>query len=150
MAALHKALRVWQISPLAFGLDIRTHRTALIRTLVPVEAAVCQCLVNYLRGVLHETVLIGILDAQQEFPAKVTGDAPGIQRGAEISNVHVARGARRKARPDLALRNARFHFFKVFLVHDSNCSCSVQLFTVHIMLFYYEPLVKRISAVVIL
>ena len=99
-----------QAAPL--GLHIRADRAADVGTLVMVEAAFAQRFINELHRAVHKAALIGIFNAENELAVMAAGNQPGIKRGTKVSDVHVARGAGRKAGADLAGRNARFHFFK--------------------------------------
>ena len=99
-----------QVAPL--GLDIRADRSADVRTFVVVKPTLRHCLVDHIHRTLDEASLIGVLDAQDERTAVAAGDEPGIQRRAEVSDVHIARGAGGEAGTHLAVRDARFHLLK--------------------------------------
>ena len=53
------------------------------------------------------------------------GDQPGIERRAQVADVHIARGARSEARADLAVRDARFHLLKK--IHDASSSNTISV-----------------------
>ena len=65
----------------------------------------------------YKSFLIRILYAEQELAVRVAGDAPGVERCAQIAHVHIPRGARREAGAYLAARDALFHFLKPCIVH---------------------------------
>ena len=46
---------------------------------------------------VHQAALIGVLDAEDERAVVAAGDQPGIERRAQIADVHIARGAGREA-----------------------------------------------------
>ena len=78
-------------------LDVGTHGTADIGALVPGQAGGLQGTVDDVGGALHQTALVGVLNAQDEGAAVVAGLQVGVQRGAQVAHVHVAGGRRRKA-----------------------------------------------------
>ena len=49
---------------------------------------------------LYLPLLVGVLDAQYELAALAAGIEIGVQRGAQVAQVHVARGAGGKAGSD--------------------------------------------------
>ena len=83
--------------------------------------------VDDVRCALDETPLVGILDAENEGAAGVAGDEIGVERGAQVAHVHIARGARSEARADLAVRDARFHLLKKIHVASSSNTISVNI-----------------------
>ena len=99
-----------QLAPL--GLHIRPHRAADVGAFVVIEAAFGHRLVDHVDRTLDQTALIGVFDAENELAVMAAGNEPCIERRAQIADVHIARGARRKARADLAVRDARFHLLK--------------------------------------
>ena len=55
---------------------------------------------------------VGILNAEDELAAAVAGDQPGVEGGAEVAHVHVARGGGGEAGADAVLGDAGFHLLK--------------------------------------
>ena len=83
------------------------------------EMALAQRLVDHVHRALDKAALVGVFDAQQELAARMAGDEIGIERRAQVAHVHVAGGRRGEAGAHLAVRDARFHLVKPFLIdHD--------------------------------
>ena len=112
-----------QLAPL--GLDIRADGAADVGAFVVIKAAFGHGLVDDIDRALDQTALIGILDAENEFAVVAAGDQPGIERRAQVADVHIARGARSEARADLAMRDARFHLLKK--IHDASSSNTISV-----------------------
>ena len=104
MALLHQQLGVLAVQRPALGLDVGSHRAADVGALIPGQAALAQGGVDDLGGALHQAALVGILNAEDELAAAVAGDEPGVEGGAEVAHVHVARGAKRVRTPSLGMR----------------------------------------------
>ena len=119
VALFNKKLRIFSVKAAALGLNIGAHGAADVGALVVVKAALLHRAVDDVHRALDVALLIGVLDAQNEFSACVTGDQPGIQRRAQIAHVHVARGAGGKSRADLAVRYARLHLLEPCHIHKS-------------------------------
>ena len=117
VTALHKALGVREIRVAPLGLDVGTDRTADVGTLVVVETAVAQRFINDLDRALNLPGLVGVLDAEEKLAVRMAGDAPCIERRAQIADVHIPRGAGRKAGAHLAAGDPCFHFLKPCIVH---------------------------------
>ena len=117
MAALHEALGVGKIGVAPLGLHIRADRTADVGAFVVVKTAVAQRFINDLDRALYLAGLVGVLNAEQELAVRVAGDAPGVERRAQVAHVHIPRGARREAGAYFAARDALFHFLKPCIVH---------------------------------
>ena len=130
-ALLHQKLGVLSEQSATLRLDIRPDRAADIGAFVVVKAALRQRLVDHIHRALDQTALIGVLDAKDERAALTAGDQPCIKRRAEISDVHIARGAGRKAGAHLSLRDPGFHFLKK--AHKSSLHFFVR--TYHIFSF---------------
>ena len=90
VAPLHQQLGVFAIGVPALGLNIGSHGAANIRALVPGQAALPEGLVDDLGGALHQALLVGVLNAQDKGAVLVPGDEPGVEGGAQVSNVHIA------------------------------------------------------------
>lgn len=112
VAPLYKQLGVSAVEVPPLGLDVGPHGAAQVGTLVPVEAALAQGLVDDLGGALHKALLVGVLDAQDEFSPLVPGDKPGVQGGAQVADVHIAGGGGGEAGPHLSSGDARLHVVK--------------------------------------
>ena len=111
-AALNQQLCVLAEEVAPLRLHIRPDRAANIGAFIVRQAALGHCFVDHINSTLDQTALIGVLDAKDERAAVAAGDQPGIQRRAQIADMHIARGAGREARAHLSLRDARFHFLK--------------------------------------
>ena len=116
MAALNEEFCVFAVEGAALGLHIGADGAADIRALVVVEVTFLERLVDHVHRALDQAALVGVLDAQQELAVRVARDEIGIERRAQIAHVHVSRGGGCKARAHLAVRDARFHFIKPFLI----------------------------------
>ena len=75
----------------SLGLDIRTYRTANVRTLVPVETDVFERFVDDLCCALNVASLVGILDTKNEISALLFCDKVRKQCSPEVSDVHISR-----------------------------------------------------------
>ena len=109
VAALHQKLRVFLVERAALGLDVGGDGAADVRALVVLQVALGHGLVDHVHRALDQAALIGVLDAQDELALAVSGDQIGIERRAQVADVHVARGRGGKARAHLAGRDALFH-----------------------------------------
>ena len=116
VSALHEQLGVLHVEPAPLGLDVGADRAADVGTLVVAEAALGQRAVDDVHRALDQAPLVGVLDAQYELALVSAGDQVGVQRGAQVADVHVSRGAGREACAHLAARYARLHIFKPFCV----------------------------------
>ena len=114
---LDEKLCVFAVKSAALGLNVGAHGTADVGTLVVAEPALCHGAVNDVHGALDVALLIGVLDAQDELSAGMTGDEPGVQSRAQVAYVHISRGAGGKSRAYLALGYARLHFLKPGHIH---------------------------------
>jgi len=99
-----------QVAPLR--LDIRPDRAAHVGALVVRETAFGQRFIDDVARALDKTALVGVLDAENEGAARTAGDQPGVERGAQIADVHVACRAGGKTGAHGPVRDARLHFFK--------------------------------------
>ena len=122
VAALHEELGVVHIEPAALGLHIGADGAADVRALVVLEAAFGERAVDDVHRALDEPALVGVLDAEDELAAVRAGDKVGVERGAQVADVHIARGAGREARAHLAARDARFHILKPLFIFHVNPS----------------------------
>ena len=89
--------------PLA--LDIGAHRAADVRAFVPVQARFAQGVIDDVHRAFHIAALIGILDAEDEGAVRVLGHQVGVQRGAQVANVHIAGGRGGKTGADFVARH---------------------------------------------
>ena len=117
MTLLHQQLGKLAVQVTALGLDVGAHRAAQIGTLVPGQAALAQGVVDDVGGALHQTALVGVLDAENEFTAVVTGDEPGVQGGTQVADVHIARGGRGETGAHAVVGDAALQFLKPVQIH---------------------------------
>ena len=112
----------------ALRLNIGAHGAAHVRALIVGEAALRHGAVDHVRGALHQTALVRVLDPQDERSACVAGDEPGIQRRAQIAHVHIACGRGGEPGADLALGDAGLHLLEKALIQShANTSISGKL-----------------------
>ena len=97
VAALDELLGVGHVHQLALGLHIRPVIAADIRPLIPVDAAATERLVDDLRRAFDEALLVGILNAQNEFAAHLLGVQVVIQGRPQAAQVHISRRRRRES-----------------------------------------------------
>ena len=112
-AALDEQLGVFAVGVAALGLDVGSHGTADVGAFVVVESALGQRAVDDVGRALDEAALVGILDAEDEGAARVARNEPGVERGAQVADVHIAGGGGSEARADLAVRDLRLHLVEV-------------------------------------
>ena len=112
-AALDEQLGVFAVGVAALGLDVGSHGAADVGAFVVVESALGQRAVDDVGRALDEAALVGILDAEDEGAARVARNEPGIERGAQVADVHIAGGGGSEARADLAVRDLRLHLVEV-------------------------------------
>ena len=118
VALLHQQLGILSISVPALGLDIGSHRAAHIGTLVVVQVALGQSLVDKLSSALYLPGLVGVLNAQDKGAAGIAGDEPGVQGGTQIADVHIARGRGGKTGTDLPLGDFGLHLLKILMIQS--------------------------------
>ena len=97
VAAFHQLLGVFLKHTHTLALDIGSHGTADIGTLVPLQSGLLQGLIDDLHGAFYLALLVGILNAQQEAAVIALCHQIGKQRGAQVTHMHVAGGAGGKA-----------------------------------------------------
>ena len=97
MAGFHQLLGEGHIGILALGLDIGAAGAAHIGTFIVDEAGSLQRIVDHVDGAGNFTFLVGIFDAQDELTAAAAGVKIGIERGAQVAQMHITGGAGRKA-----------------------------------------------------
>ena len=142
MSALDKQFRILLIEGAALGLDIRADGAADIGTLIMLKMALLHRLVYNIDSALDKPALVGILDSEQELALIVARDKVGVERGAQIANVHVSRGGRSKACTHLACGDAALHFLKPLHVLHFVFLLKHILYCVVPILFYILPVVK--------
>ena len=113
MSLFHQQFCIAAVGVTTLRLDIGSHRTSYIRTLVVVQTTLRHGAVDHIGGALHQAALVGVLDAQDKSTAGIAGDKPGIQGGAEVAHMHVASGGGSKAGTDLAVRDFCLHLRKI-------------------------------------
>ena len=117
MTLFDEKLGVFAVKTAALGLNIGTHGASDIGTLVVIKTALRHRAVYNVDSALNVALLIGVLNAQNELSAVVTRDQPGVQRRAQIADVHIARGAWSKSRAHLTLGYARLHLLEPCHIH---------------------------------
>ena len=115
-ALFHQQLRILSVGVAALGLDIGRDRAAHVRAFVVGQVTLRHGAVDHVCRTLHQTALVGILNAEDERAAAAAGDKPGIQRGAQIADVHIPGGRGGEPGADLSLGDARLHGIKVCFV----------------------------------
>ena len=121
VAALYEQLGIIHVERAALGLHVGADGAAHVRALVVRQPALAHGLVYDVHGALDEAALVGILYSQYKLAAGAARDEIGVERGAQVADVHVARRARREAGTYLALGYARLHGFKpAFILHLSS------------------------------
>ena len=88
----------------ALGLAVRPVGPADLDTLVPVDAEPAHRVEQLVVGLLAVAGGVGVLDAEDELAAMVTGVRPVEQGGAHHADVRGAGGAGAEAHPDLVGR----------------------------------------------
>ena len=92
MAAFDQLLGVLHIDGLALALDVGAVVAAHTGAFVVVQAGLGQSAEDHIHSALHQPLLVGVLDAHDELAALALGDEIGIQRGAQVADVHIPRG----------------------------------------------------------
>ena len=100
-ALFHQFLGIGQIHILAVRLHIGAVIAAHIGAFIPIHAAALEGIVDHFGGAFHKALLVGILNAQDEFSAHLLGVQVIVKRGAHAAQVHKARGGGRKSGTDL-------------------------------------------------
>ena len=88
LALFHQLFRIGLVHILSLALYIRAVFTAHIRALVMLQAYHIQRAVDYLHSAIHQPLLVGVLDPQNEFPALGFGDQIFIKRRSQITHMH--------------------------------------------------------------
>ena len=112
MAPLHQKPGVSAVQVPPLGLDVGPDGAAHIRPLVVAETALLQGPIDHVGSALHQAPLVRVLNAQNKGAARVAGDEPGVQGGAQIAHVHVTGGRGGKAGTHPAMGDARLHLIK--------------------------------------
>ncbi|KAF5069328.1 hypothetical protein DSECCO2_234200 [anaerobic digester metagenome] len=81
-ALFYQQLGVLSVQIPALRLDIGAYGAAHVGAFVVIQSALRHGLVDHVGGVLYQTALIGVLNAQDERTSRVAGNEPGVQRGA--------------------------------------------------------------------
>lgn len=82
-----------------------------------IKAALGHRAVDNVNRALDQTLLIGVLDAENELSAVVARYEPCVQRSAQIAHMHISRGAGGKSRAYLALGYASLHLLEPCHIH---------------------------------
>ncbi|MPM33684.1 hypothetical protein SDC9_80262 [bioreactor metagenome] len=97
LAGLDQQLGIRQIHALAFALNIRAVVAADIRAFVPLHADVAERVVDDIYRAFNIAALVGVLDAENERAVVFFCIQIGIQRAAQIAQMHIARRRRGKS-----------------------------------------------------
>ena len=98
------SVRLVQLEPLR--LHVRPEGTADIRPFVPVQAEPAQGREERLDAAFDITLLVGVLDAQDELTAVVPRQQPVVERRADVADVRLAGGRGGVAGADGAIGHA--------------------------------------------
>ncbi len=107
-AQIDQLVGVFLVNRAAFGLDVRTVRSADVGTFVVFQADHFHRFVDDVDRAGDEPFLIGVFDAQDELAARAFGNQIFVQSGSEVSDVHVARRGRGESASDFH-RDNPFH-----------------------------------------
>ena len=107
LALCHQLLGILLEHPHPLALHIGSHRAADVRAFIPEQAGLPQGVVDDVHCALHIAALIGVLDAEDEGAVLVLGHQVGVQSRAQVANVHIACGRRRKTGSDLVARHIK-------------------------------------------
>ena len=97
VAALDEPPRVLAVDLGALRLAVGAVGAADVGPLVPLQPEPAQARHQLLLGAGDEALAVGVLDAQDELPARLAGDQVVVERGAPAPEVRVPRRARGKA-----------------------------------------------------
>ena len=146
LALSHQLLGILLEHAHALALHIGAHGAADVRAFVPQQAGLPQGVVDDIHSALHIAALIGILDAQDEGAILVLGHQVGVQGSAQVANVHITRGRRRKTGADFIARHRKTLLYShaknlriaMFYCTDSAqfCQCGITS-CIHIQAFSF-------------
>ena len=105
LAFSHQLLGILLEHAHALALDVGADGAADVRAFVPQQAGLPQGVVDDIHSALNVTALVGVLNAQDEGAVLVLGHQVGVQRGAQVANVHVAGGRGGKTGADFIARH---------------------------------------------
>ena len=108
IVVIDQPLRIFLINLLALALNIWSVRPADVRTLVILKTRHPQRVQNHLGRAFHEPFLIRILDPENKFTPAVLCNQIGIQRRAQISDMHEPRRRRSKTCDYHSIRHIKF------------------------------------------
>ena len=107
LALCHQLLSILLEHAHPLTLNVGAHRAADVRALVPQQAGLPQGVVDDIHSALNVTALVGVLNAQDEGAVLVLGHQVGVQRGAQVANMHVAGGRGGKTGADFIARHKK-------------------------------------------
>ena len=146
LALCHQLLGILFEHAHALALHIGAHWAADVRAFVPQQAGLPQGVVDDIHSALHIAALIGILDAQDEGAVLVLCHQVGVQGSAQVANVHITRGRRRKTGADFIARHRKTLLYShaknlriaMFYCTDSAqfCQCGITSY-IHIQAFSF-------------
>ena len=114
MSLFDEKVCIFLVQRAALGLHIGADGAADVGAFVMLQMALGHGLVYNVHCALYETALIGVLNAQDEFSARMARYQIGVQRRAQVADMHISGWRRREPRAYLAVRNTRLHLFKPF------------------------------------
>ena len=104
MSLFYKLLRIGLKHTHALTLNIRTSRSADIRTLVPDKAGLFQRMINNIDRTLDIALAVGVLNPQNKGAVVFLRKQIRIQRRAQIPDVHIAGRTGRKSCSNLPIK----------------------------------------------
>ena len=113
LALCHQLFGVLLEHPHPLALDVGADGAAHIGAFVPQQAGLPQGVVDDVHSALDVAALIGVLDAEDEGAVVVLGHQVGVQRGAQVANMHITRGRGGKSGADLRIRHNDFSFLSI-------------------------------------
>ena len=99
-AQLDQLFGIFPIDRGALALHIRAAAAAHVRALVVIQPGVFEGVVDDLHGAVHIALPVRVLEAQDELAPLLLGEQVGVERGAQVADVHIARGAGRESGSD--------------------------------------------------
>ena len=129
MSLLDEKVGVFLVQRAALGLHIGAYGAADVGAFVMLQMALGHGLVYNVHCALYETALIGVFNAQDELAARVARYQIGVQRRAQVANVHISGGRRGKTGTYLAVRNTSLHVLEPFHIFHNKPPKSPRLRT---------------------